>query len=306
MSQIQFLTATLSKLAGMLAVVYVLYLAVLFLMQRQMIYPGAARVLDRDVDDPLPTGAVRHWISTSEGNVESWFFPPASQKPAPAVIVAHGNGDLIDGWATATNALVAAGIGVYLVEYPGFGLSSGAPRRQSIANAFTRGYDWLTAQPQVDPLKIAGLGQSLGGGVITDLAENRRLSALILWSSFSSAGAMARQMLAPGFLVLDSYDPESVIKRFSGPVLIIHGKSDAIIPFRHALALHERRPDAQLLKLGCAHNDCFRHWNEIVSNVAELAHAEYDPELYSARRKLAESGRSRGVRMARSRTRKRF
>ena len=74
---------------------------------------------------------------------------------------------------------------------------------------------------------------------------------------------MARRFAVPGILVRDPFDNVAVVRRFSGPVLILHGESDEIIPVSHAHRLHGARPDAELVLLPCGHNDCPRPWREV-------------------------------------------
>ena len=75
------------------------------------------------------------WLETEFGKVESWLLSPASatpSQPAPAVIFAHGNGELIDYWPAELKAFIQLGMALLLVEYPGYGRSAGAPSQKSI------------------------------------------------------------------------------------------------------------------------------------------------------------------------------
>ena len=78
---------------------YVAYLGLLYLMQSSMLYPGAA---SRE-RPPLPEDRADReviWLETSVGRVEAWLLPPRRRAmaagPVPAVIIGHGNAELID------------------------------------------------------------------------------------------------------------------------------------------------------------------------------------------------------------------
>ena len=69
------------------------------------------------------------------------------------------------------------------------------------------------------------------------LAVERPAPALILESSFSSVAAFAAGFGAPRFLVRDPFDSVAAVKSFTGPILILHGDRDDIVPPHHARAL---------------------------------------------------------------------
>ena len=64
-------------------------------------------------------GLEEMWLETSVGRVEAWYLAPLGSErsaPSPLVIIAHGNGDLIDRWLPSTLSLRRMGIGVLFVE----------------------------------------------------------------------------------------------------------------------------------------------------------------------------------------------
>ena len=81
------------------------------------------------------------------------------------VIFAHGNGELIDYWPDELKKFNDFGLGVLLVEYPGYGRSDGTPTQKSISEAFEAAYDMLVSRPDVDAERIILFGRSVGGGV---------------------------------------------------------------------------------------------------------------------------------------------
>jgi fermentation-respiration switch protein FrsA (DUF1100 family) len=234
--------------------IYGLYCLGLFLLQRLMIYP---RYLIEAESGGAPQGVVAEWVDAPFGRVETWYMPPPeAAAPSPAVIVAHGNGELIDFLPGEFAPLQAMGLGVLMVEYPGYGRSEGAPSQVRIAEIFRRAYDRLAERPEIDPARIVLFGRSLGGGAVCDLTRYRNARALILVSSFTSARSFARRYLAPGFLVRDPFDNTAALKRFDGPVLVAHGRQDEVVGFSHAGRLVRAAADARLMALDCGHNDC--------------------------------------------------
>ena len=171
----------------------------------------------------------------------------------------HGNGELIDYWPDAFDEPRRWGVAVLLVEYPGYGRSAGSPSEATIAATFRGAYDWAIERGGVDPDRIVGYGRSLGGAAVAGLSRERRLAALILESSFTSTRPFARRFGAPGFLVRDPFDNVAAVEAFEGPLLVIHGAHDEIIPTDHGRTL-ARVGGVVLHELPCGHNDCPRSW----------------------------------------------
>lgn len=208
------------------------------------------------------------WLDVEGQRVEAWLLPGATRGPAPLLIHAHGNGELIDFWADAFTVLRAAGIHVLLVEFPGYGRSTGTPSEASVTAALVAAYDRAIADPRVDAQRVIGYGRSLGGGAIAQLVARRPMAALVLESSFTSLTDIVRRYFVPDWLVRNRFDTRAVLATYRGPVLIIHGTTDGIIPVAHARALEAAAPRATLQLLPCGHNDCPPQWELVLSFLA--------------------------------------
>jgi fermentation-respiration switch protein FrsA (DUF1100 family) len=229
-------------------------------MQRQALYPAPAAG-GRSGFERIP-GAERLWLETEDSRAEAWYLPPLSGDggPAPLVVFTHGNAELIDDWPEAFEPPRRWGAAVLLVEYPGYGRSTGSPSQTSIAATMRSAFDQMAKRSEIDAARIIAYGRSLGGGAACALARERRVAALVLESTFTSVRSLARGFGVPGFLVLDPFDNLSALRAYSGPVLIVHGERDEIIPAAHAAELHAAAPQSRLALEPCGHNDCQRPW----------------------------------------------
>lgn len=257
----------LKLVLGVAVTAFVLYAALIFALQRRILYPGRAVRLPAPNPATLPVGLERGWLSTVGGRVEAWFVPAkentadSDAEPRPAAIILHGNAEFIDSWPGLVAPLTAAGVSVLLVEYPGFGRSEGSPTQASLVAAAEAGYDWLTSRDDIDPDRIFSLGRSLGSGVAAALSQSRSLAALILWSPFTSIGDLAWASLRiPPFLALDPFNSRKALATYPGPVLLLHGLNDRTIPPSHSAALAKVVPQAELIFWECGHNDCPPSW----------------------------------------------
>lgn len=245
---------TLGIWAAIAAALYVAFLGLLYFNQRTLIYPGTINRVD--VSPPNVEGADTFKISTAAGVVDAIFLPAADgagASPQPVMIFAHGNGEVIDYWLTGLQSFRERGIGVLLVEYPGYGRSSGVPSEKSIRASMDAAFDLIAADPRVDRTRIFGFGQSLGGGAICALARSRPLRALILQSAFPSLDMFAAGYWAPAFLLHDHFDNVEVVRSFSGPVLVIHGRDDRLVPWEQAQRLASASKQSTFKLYDCGH-----------------------------------------------------
>jgi dipeptidyl aminopeptidase/acylaminoacyl peptidase len=99
----------------------------------------------------------RFWLKTKQGDVEWWLFEGDGLDPSrqgPAVLMAHGNRELIDFYLNRAQTYQRMGFTALLGEYRGYGRSAGKPSRERIASDYRRFYDLLISMPTVDPRRI--------------------------------------------------------------------------------------------------------------------------------------------------------
>jgi fermentation-respiration switch protein FrsA (DUF1100 family) len=241
-----FITAALLLYAG--------FLCLLYFSQDSMIYPGTKNLVESA--PPAAAGMEIIRLPTAAGNVEALFLPATDAPtalPKPLVIYAHGNGEVTDFWVTALDGFRERGIGVLLVEYPGYGRSTGTPSERSIRIAMDAAYDRMAGDPRVDRTRILGFGQSLGGGAICLLAKDRPLRALILESTFPSLDIFVGRYWAPSFLLRDHFNSLATVSDFARPILVIHGRQDQLIPWQQGQRLAAAAAHATFRLYDCGH-----------------------------------------------------
>jgi pimeloyl-ACP methyl ester carboxylesterase len=246
----------LGFVALVVAVIGGAYLGLLFLTQRSLLFP----IPDR-TPDLAKTGAELVRLVTDSGEVPALMLPArGASAPTPVIIFMHGNGELAADWVPVFDEVPDWGVSVLLVEYPGYGGAAGAPSEASIRRAVHAAYDWAAADPRVDRGKIVAYGRSLGGGAAARLAADSPVAALILESPFTSVADFAGRLLAPRFMVRDRFDNRAALAWYRGPLLVIHGTRDTIVPIAHGRELASIVPGARLHEIPCGHNDCDRQW----------------------------------------------
>jgi fermentation-respiration switch protein FrsA (DUF1100 family) len=250
---------------------YAAYALAFFFLQRHFMYPGASMGSAGGAAGCNLPFVEEVQLATSVGRVDALFIPAADSAdapPHPAIIFTHGNAELIDVWPPPLRSLRELGLSVLIVEYPGYGRSPGTPSQRTIMETMIAAHDWLIARADVDETRIVAMGRSLGSGPAVGLAGVRPVAALILQSPFKSVAAMAAErFFLPGFLVRDRFDNEGILESYDGPVLVLHGTRDPVVPYSHGAALASLAARGQLISQNCAHNDCPPSWPEFVSQV---------------------------------------
>lgn len=239
------------RVAVALGVLVLAYVVLLLGFQRELLFPR------RWVQATgMPVEAGMREVSLESG-AEAWFAAAEGatpQAPGPLVIYAHGNGEVIDRCGGRMNWYRERGISVLLVEYRGYGRSPGSPSQARIVSDFVEAYDLAITFPEVDERRVAFHGLSLGGGVVCSLAGERSPAALILQSTFTSIPDVA-PWWAASVLALDRFDNLECVADYEGPVLIVHGRNDTLVPVEQAERMHAASSSSELVLYGGGHND---------------------------------------------------
>lgn len=246
------------RVVGLLATLYVVYGAALFLLQDKLLFPGTSL----PVRSQLPRMADAKLIELpfDGGKSVAFYLPPigtAVQVKTGALIVAHGNGEIADYLVDGFSGWRSLGVPLLIVEYPGYGRAPGKPSDDSIRKTMVAAFDWLAARPDVDPKRIAAHGISLGGGAVGLLMRERPLAGAMLHSTFTSLGAFPPHYGLPGFLLRNEMNTLEAVEQTNMPVLVIHGKHDSIIAPEHGVSLAKAAKMRDFALWDCGHG-CFQ------------------------------------------------
>ncbi len=233
---------------------YLLYASFAFFLQGHLVFPGQRR---RPAPDTAwPAASTEHWtIETEAARVPAALLLPQRGAPRAVVLVGHGNGELIEDWVDLAELLTDDGAAVLLVEFPGYGNATGKPSRRTLDAVFLRAHEMIEERADLRELPAVGLGRSIGSGPVCELARRQLLERVALIAPFESLDGLVHRMGLPARLLQTRYDNNRALQGFHGPVWIVHGARDRVIPAAHSQRLAADLPRAQLQIVDSGHND---------------------------------------------------
>ncbi len=263
-----------------MALLYIIYVLAFYLMQRTILFPLKQL--------PAPNAELIHSadgeivrLAFSQGEFELAYLPSlkASDSKAPVIMLAHGNGNIMDSWASSMDIIRNRGYAVVLVEYPGYGRSQGKPSYESIKETMAIAYRWTREHEDLDNQKITLVGRSMGGGAVLSLFDgtinnDSQPYRLVLMSTYSSIADIANKRFLPSFLVRDPFDNVTQLAKYQGKSYLIHGEQDKIVPFDSMGKLLAVAKDPTHRIYSGGHNDIPDDWSEFWQQVADFIEQE--------------------------------
>ena len=196
------------------------------------------RQLDTSGAD-LDPGFEDIFFQTSDGlRLNGWFFPARtnSSRAALVMLICHGNAGNISHRLGMCDALLSTGVNVFVFDYRGYGRSQGRPSEEGTYLDAQAAYNWLR-QKGFAAENIIVHGESLGGGVGSELALRERVGGLVLLSTFTSIpdiGAELFPWLPVRLLTKIKYETHAKLARIHAPLLVMHSRVDRLVSFRHS------------------------------------------------------------------------
>ncbi len=232
----------MTNIITVVAVVYVVFVAALYVFQRNIMY-----FPDSSVPSTVHSGVPEMQpvtLETEDGlKLLAWY---RAAEGKPVLVYFHGNAGNIGARGFKVRPYLDAGFGVLLVSYRGYGGNRGSPTEEGLYADGRAALDFLKARG-VAPERTVLYGESLGTGIAvqlaSELAPENPVAALVLEAPLTSVGDVAAHHypFVPGarLLVKDHFDSAAKIARINAPVLIIHGERDRTIPVKFGRMLFE-------------------------------------------------------------------
>lgn len=166
------------------------------------------------------------------------------EKPLGLILYFHGNTRSIKGWARYAKDFYRYNYDVVLVDYRGFGKSTGKRTENAMLNDMQFVYSSLAKQYSEQHLIV--YGRSLGSGFATKIASDNRPRYLILdapYFSFRKVIERFLPILPVKFVLRYHLRTDKWIRRVNCHTYILHGTKDWLIPISNSEKLQAINPN---------------------------------------------------------------
>jgi pimeloyl-ACP methyl ester carboxylesterase len=262
--------AVAGAIAALAALAYAGVLGALYFNQERLIFPATTLPADyrfrfdqrfEEIDVAVPGGTLNAVLIRQP-------------EPKGLVFYLHGNGGDLRTWTTGLAFYRRINFDLFIVDYRGYGKSTGSIESEAQLHADVRAA-WDAIAPRYRDVPIVVFGRSLGTALAARLAADVDPAMLVLVTPFASLASTAtrRYPYAPEFLVKYPLRTDALIGTVRSPVLLVAGTQDSLTPLADSERLRSlARSPAELLVIdGAGHNDIHRFPSYIDGLAARLA-----------------------------------
>ncbi|MEQ9402195.1 MAG: alpha/beta fold hydrolase [Cyclobacteriaceae bacterium] len=250
-----------------LIVLYFLVGAGVYFFQEKLIF--LPEQLPRNFDYQFSTPFEEHFIEMNDG-AEINLLHFKSDSAHGLILYFHGNAGSLERWGNVVEPFVEMGFDVMIMDYRGYGKSSGKRTYKSLLSDADEVYNF--ALKHVDEHNLIVFGRSIGSSFASHLGGKFNPSKLILETPFYSLGDIANRVAPiypPSYLLRFNFKNYEALESATCPIYIFHGTSDAIVPLESGQDLYRTLdPDKSTLFVieGGGHNDLAGYddyWSEM-------------------------------------------
>ena len=223
---------------------YATFCVIMYATQRRQIY--------FPTQESTAPGFASFFLPVAGARLKIWSL---NNEREAAIIYFGGNAEDVAGDLAGFNQLFSD-YAIYLVNYRGYGGSTGKPSETAICHDAVTIFDFLAGKHQ----QISVIGRSLGSSVAIYLAALRPVEKLALVTPFASLAGVAQShlpYLPVSLLLKERYDAAPLVPKINSKVLIIIAENDEIIPRKQSDTLYEKfaeKPCEVIVIPGAGHN----------------------------------------------------
>lgn len=220
-------------LGGLIVVGYV----ALYLFQDYLIFQSVA--LEKSYRFEFSVPFEEHFIAVPNDGAPAdtlnalWFKPDSVSRGL--IIYFHGNRGNLQRWGRYAKDLTAHGFDVLMIDYRGYGKSTGSPGEEELYRDARVVYDWCVSRGLHGKLIL--YGRSLGSAVASHLAGEVNHDLLILETPFDKLRGVMRPYLGPLVSLAPlryTFSNAEHLRTARSRVVIFHGTRDTIVPLSSA------------------------------------------------------------------------
>ena len=218
------------------------------------------------------------WDTPFDGKINVLHF--RIENPKGVIAYFHGNADNLHRWGKIAVDFTKFGYDVLVMDYRGYGKSSGPRNEEYLYSDAQFFYDF--AKENYGENKIIVYGRSLGGAFATKIAGENQPKMVILEATFYNLQDIVNRWL-PG-KVTDKVSPKMTyhflsnqnILKIKVPLYHFHGTKDSVVPLKSGKKLfevfekeHPKIPKKFIEIKGGTHEDLIKY-DEFVEEMKKI------------------------------------
>lgn len=215
---------------------------------------------------------IEYNLETRDGaTINALRFKPKGESQG-IVLYLKGNSKSIKGWGKFAVDFTRHNYNVLMVDYRGFGKSTGRRSQKAIKRDLQEVYNKIKEETTED--RIIVYGRSLGSGFATKLASINNPRMLILdapYYSLTKVTARYAPFMPLSLLIKYPLPTYKWLKYVQCPIHIIHGTNDKLIPYKTSVKLSKIKPELTKLHtvIGGGHKNLnnFESYHEMIHDI---------------------------------------
>lgn len=166
------------------------------------------------------------------------------------ILYFHGNMQNVERYAPLSTLFTAEGHEVWMMDYRGFGKSTGKITEQGLYKDALQIYNLASKEVSGDSIII--YGKSLGTGIAAQLASTQGCKKLILETPYYAIPQIAKDkfpVYPVNWLVRYRIPTHQFLSKVTVPVTAFHGTADEVIAYSQATKLRDENPTLELVTI---------------------------------------------------------
>lgn len=213
-----------------------------------------------------------------ENDTVTGIFIKSAVKPKATVLFFHGSGGNVSSYTFMTKPLAEAGYQVLMIDFRGYGKSTGTPTHQNIQKDGQKFLEYALSLPETKGKPVIIYGASMGSQIAAHLAKNNAkvVDLLILDGAMSSHADIASHFSPENAAMIQMipfpYSSKEDIKTLTMPKIFIHSAGDKTIPMAQGQTNFNNAPEPKkfITYEGRHLEGMVKNQTEIISNIDEL------------------------------------
>ncbi|MDZ7647292.1 MAG: alpha/beta hydrolase [Cytophagales bacterium] len=250
------------RIVGILAGMYALAYLVFFVVEDRFIFFSESLTQNYVFNFNQPFE--EYFIETDSGDSLNALLFKTNEPSRGLILYFHGNADNLQRWGNYAIDFTELGFEILMVDYRGYGKSSGKPGEDILYRDAQVVYDWAKENITYEYFVI--YGRSLGTAVASNLAASANPNLLILETPFDKINSILY-----GFTSTYTFSNKDHMKEVTCPIVIIQGTADWVVPMYSAERLKPflKKDDRFVVIEGGSHNNLrdFKLYHETLKSI---------------------------------------